>query len=128
MWALGHWVPVCTRLVSQYCVACVASVSVWFLSKERPRNGRARNEIRANRPLPRSFTCAIFRAFLVPRSFLLNRTETLATQAKYCAYHTHDSLLLSVFNVASVRAKWRGYVHSYISGFQNVDTTLFCAS
>ena len=34
------------------CVACVASVSVWFRSKERPRNGilgfgRARNETRA---------------------------------------------------------------------------------
>ena len=62
MWALGHWVPVCTCLVSQ---------------------------------------C--------------------------CAYHTHDSLLRSVFNVASVRAKWRGYVHSYISCFWGVDTTLFCA-
>ena len=34
-------------------------------------------------PPPRSFTCAIFRRSLtvVPRSFLLNRTETLATQA-----------------------------------------------
>ena len=36
------------------CVACVASVSVWFRSKERPRNGilgfgRARNEIRAKK-------------------------------------------------------------------------------
>ena len=53
-------------------IACVASVSVWFRSKERPRNGilgfgRGRNETR-------SLT-------LVPRSFLLNRTETLATQA-----------------------------------------------
>ena len=28
-------------------LACVAGVSVWFRSKERPRNGRARNEIRA---------------------------------------------------------------------------------
>ena len=44
-----------------------------------------------------------------------------------CAYHTHDSLLRSVFDVASVRAKWRGYVHSYILGFQAVDTILFCA-
>ena len=34
-------------------------------------------------PLLRSFTCAIFRAFLVPRSLLLNRTETLATQANF---------------------------------------------
>ena len=40
-------------------LACVASVSVWFRSKERTRNG-----------------------ILVPRSLLLNRTETLATQAR----------------------------------------------
>ena len=37
-------------------------------------------------PIPRSFTCAIFRAVfdsvtIVPHSLLLNRTETLATQA-----------------------------------------------
>ena len=38
-------------------------------------------------PLPRSFTCAIFRAFLVPRSLLLNRTETLATQAISRRHH-----------------------------------------
>ena len=46
---------------------------VWFRSKERPRKGilgfgRTRNE-----------TSAILT--LVPRSLLLNRTETLATQA-----------------------------------------------
>ena len=63
-------------------LACVASISVWFRSKERPRNGilgfgRARNETRALLLTPffaRSLT-------LVPRSLLLNRTETLATQA-----------------------------------------------
>ena len=33
-------------------------------------------------PLPRSFTCAIFCAFLVPRSLLLNRTEKLATSGR----------------------------------------------
>ena len=63
-------------------LACVASVSVSFRSKERPRNGilgfgRARNETRALLLTPffaRSLT-------LVPRSLLLNRTETLATQA-----------------------------------------------
>ena len=52
-------------------IACVASVSVWFRSKERPRNGildfdRARNETRAKKmklPLS-SFTGAIFRAVL----------------------------------------------------------------
>ena len=63
-------------------LACVASVSVWFRSKERPRNGilgfgRARNETRALLLTPffaRSLT-------LVPRSLLLNRTESLAMQA-----------------------------------------------
>ena len=62
--------------------APVACVSVWFRSKDRPRNGilgfgRARNETRALLITPffaRSLT-------LVPRSLLLNRTETLATQA-----------------------------------------------
>ena len=38
-------------------------------------------------PFPRCFTCAIFRAFLVPRSLLLNRTETLATQAISRRHH-----------------------------------------
>ena len=63
-------------------LAYVASVSVWFRSKEILRKGtfgfdRARNETRALLLAPlfsRSLT-------LVPRSFLLNRTETLATQA-----------------------------------------------
>ena len=53
-------------------IACVASVSVWFQSKERQRNrtfgfGRPRN---SSLPLT-----------LVPRFLLRNRTETLATQA-----------------------------------------------
>ena len=57
---------------------CVASVSVWFRSKEIPRKrtfgfDRARND-----------TCATFLAVFDSRSsfFSLNRTETLATQAK----------------------------------------------
>ena len=75
-------------------IACVASVSVWFRSKERLRNGilgfgRARNETSAKKgkwreregvsflsspPSLRSFTCAIFRtvfdshsSFFAPR-------------------------------------------------------------
>ena len=56
-----------------------------FQSKERPRDrilgfGHARNKTP-----PRFFTYAIFRAVFdsrIPRSLLLNRTETLATQAK----------------------------------------------
>ena len=66
-------------------IACAASVSVWFRSKKRPWKGifgfdRARNETRTP---PRPFTCATFRAVFdfVPYSLLLNRTETLATQA-----------------------------------------------
>ena len=52
-------------------LACVASVSVWFRSKERPRNGI----FGILAPfLAQSLT-------LVPRSLLLNCTETLATQA-----------------------------------------------
>ena len=51
----------CTRVF----IACVASVSVWFRSKERPRNG----------------ILGFGRARLVPRSLLQNRTETIATQA-----------------------------------------------
>ena len=44
---------------AQLVIACVASVSVWFRSKERPMNG-----------------------ILVLPSSLRNRMETLATQAK----------------------------------------------
>ena len=41
-------------LKNRIVLACVASVSVWFRSKERPRNGilgfgRARNETRAKK-------------------------------------------------------------------------------
>ena len=55
-------------------IACVASVSVWFWSKERPRNGilgfgRARNETRAILDSRSSF-------------LVLNCTETLATQPR----------------------------------------------
>ena len=64
-------------------LACVASVSVWFRSKERPRNGilgfgRARNG-----HLPALLLTPFFARSLtlVPRPLLLNRTETLATQA-----------------------------------------------
>ena len=80
------------RVLEKVChnVACVASVSVWFRSKERPGNGilgfgRARNET----TLPffaRSLT-------LVPRSLLLNRTETLATQASHNVTSSRVALL-----------------------------------
>ena len=57
-------------------IVCVASVSVWFRSKERP--------VLAAREMKREpFTYTIFAQSLtlVPCSLLLNRTETLAAQA-----------------------------------------------
>ena len=88
-------------------IACVASVSVWFRSKERPRNGihrfgPERNETRAKKwkvgggggegripsflfhPLPALLLEPFFARSLtlVPLSLLLNRTETPATQAR----------------------------------------------
>ena len=73
------------------CVACVASVSVWFRSKERPRNGilgyvRARNETFPSffpHPLPALLLAPFFARSLtlVPRSLPLNGKEMLATQA-----------------------------------------------
>ena len=61
------------RTLSVSDIACVASVSVWFRSKKRPWKGifgfdRARIEMRTKK-------C------LVRHSLLLNRTETLVTQA-----------------------------------------------
>ena len=52
-------------------LACVASVSVWFRSKERPRNG-------IFGILAPFFAQSLT---LVPLSLLLNHTETLATQS-----------------------------------------------
>ena len=54
-------------------LVCVASASVWFRSKEIPI--LAEREMKLAPFFAQSLT-------LVPRSFLLNRTETLATQAK----------------------------------------------
>ena len=95
------------RFAGEALLACVASVSVWFRSKERPGNGilgfgRARNETRAKKvkegggggegrketflpdPLPAVLLAPFFARSLtlVPCSLLLNRTETLATQAE----------------------------------------------
>ena len=78
-----EWVLRCTLLPG----TCVASVSVCFGSKKRPRNGilgfgRTRNETRSKK-WKRSFTYAIFRAVFDPRSsfFAPIPHETLATQA-----------------------------------------------
>ena len=82
-------------------LACVASVSFWFRNKERPRKeifgfDRARNETRANILEPffaRSLT-------LVPRSLLIDRTETLATQANF---RLHSYSLVLDHNVYRLR-------------------------
>ena len=55
-------------------IACVASVSIWFRSKERPV--LAAREMKREPFFARSLT-------LVPRSLLLNLAETLATQANH---------------------------------------------
>ena len=94
-------------------LACVASVSVWFGSKERPRNrilgfGRKRNKRRAKKwnwgegkgegegegevsflsspPPPRSFTYAVFRAIFDYRSsFFAPKPQGNACYAGYVA-------------------------------------------
>ena len=89
---------------SKFLLACIASISIWFWGMERPRNrivgfGRMRIGTRARKwergegrgrketlpylssPPPHlSFTRTIF---LVPRSSLRNRMETLAMQANF---------------------------------------------
>ena len=76
-------------------LAFVASVSVWFRSKERPRKGtfgsdRTRNETRAKNLLVPFFSRSLT---FVPRSLILNRTETLVTQAK----HEREMILHFIF-------------------------------
>ena len=67
-----------SRVSRDNSIACVAKRSKRFLGF-----GRARNETRATRPLPALLLTPFFARSLtlVPRSLLLNRTETLATQA-----------------------------------------------
>ena len=71
-----------------FAIACVASVSVLFRSKERPRSeifgfGRAKNGTRLS---------------LLGLSLLRNSTETLATQASFASKPITDSSLLSEQN------------------------------
>ena len=90
-------------------LACVASVSVWFRNKERPRNGifrfsRARNGTRAKKNereggggegtfpphlLPALLLAPFFArsSTLVPRSLLRNRTEKLASRLYFFRCH-----------------------------------------
>ena len=73
-------------------LACVASVSVWFRSKERPvlaaretkrepKNDEGREGGEGRKPLPALLLAPFFARSLtlVPRSLLLNRTEMLTT-------------------------------------------------
>ena len=71
-----------------------ASASVWFRNKERPRNrilgfGHARNETPF---FTRSLT-------LVPSSLLLNRTETLVTQARGNSEMAYSALTMYDHNI-----------------------------
>ena len=90
-------------------IACVASVSVRFWSKERPRNGIlgfgcARNETRAKQwkwgegegsflpffPTPlRSFTCTIFRAVFDSRSSFFAPNISELKQQRFWATHVN---------------------------------------
>ena len=100
-------------------LACVASVPVWFRSKERPvlaaremkrepkneRGGRGRGRFPSflPHPLPTRLRAPFFAQSLtlVPRSLLLNLTETLATQANrtlicHSAVNDIASFLISI--------------------------------
>ena len=80
------------RTLSVSDIACVASVSVWFRRKKRPWKGifgfdRARIEMRTKK-------C------LVRHSLLLNRTETLVTQAiSDTSLATYGAFTKSRFNL-----------------------------
>ena len=97
--------PLVRVVLVVFSVACVASVSVWFRSKERPvlaaremkrdaknergERGRGRKEtFFLPNPLPAHLLAPFFgqSLTLVPRSLLLNRTETLATQAIFSSH------------------------------------------
>ena len=60
----------------------MAGVSVWFRSKERPvlAAREMKREPKKKKKLAPFFAQSLT---LVPRSWLLNRTETLATQASF---------------------------------------------
>ena len=76
-------------LIDPTVLACVAGISVWFQGKERPRGkteerdfsvlATARNETRAKKCSPRSFTWPFFTQSLtlVVRSLLLNRKNNI---------------------------------------------------
>ena len=68
-------------------LACVTSVSVWFRSRERSRNGILDFGRREMKQEPKTESALLLTPFFArsltlvpPRSLLLNRTETLATQ------------------------------------------------
>ena len=83
-------VPLVTFLYSNVeLLACVASVSIWFWSKERP-----------------SMPFFGWSLTLVPRSLLLNHTEKLATQAIEL-YNSH-TLFLTAHSFFAYEALLRG--------------------
>ena len=102
---LSDWCSHYTRIrkaISGTMLACVASVSVWFRSKERPRNGISVLAAREMKQEPKTesggallLTPFFARSLtLAPRSLLLNRAETLATQARYLVPCPATAILL----------------------------------
>ena len=105
-------------------LACVASVSVWFRSKERLRfwprekwnesqkmkEGGGEGGRKVSFPphlLPDLFLATLFArsVTLVPRSLLVNRTETLAMQATIRPQKFH-SVDVHLFGIWSTSADW----------------------
>ena len=89
-----------------FAIACVASVSVLFRSKERPRDeifgfGRAKNGTRLS---------------LLVR----NSTETLATQASFASKLITDSSLPSEQNPMFSEFGWKDTVADKISTFYDI--------
>ena len=131
-----------------FMLACVASVSVWFRSKERFSVLAARDmkrELKVNEgggegrgkgsnlmahPLPTLLLEPFFARSLtlVPRSLRLNRTETLPTQARFMLItNSIDISLQSNGDVFSFFKTTKGYVYTIPDGHENHIGYSFCS-
>ena len=108
-------------------IACVASVSVWFRNKERPEKDRGRGlSVLTAREMKREPLAPLFSRSLtlVPRSFRLNRTETLATQARWLRTLKQKQYKLSIstsmlFIIFTRLACYCCLSHKFWMGFDN---------
>ena len=98
---LGHVVHWNSRL--SFAVACVASVAIWFRSKERPvLAAREMKREPNNEPPLRSFTCAIFRAvFDFRSSFFAPKPRGNACYAGYFWRKRDPTLNLSKTSICN---------------------------